>query len=324
MILLLTNDGDMSCDLVIDWLNYYNHPYKRLNSFDFLNNDFSIIIEDNGSLSLKIGEEKIDLNIFNAIWYRKYGFFRDSDNYARLINSKQTGEKECNHLVKEYQRTIDFILYVLKEKRWLTNPFHANMNKLDMLRIANNCGLNIPKTKVVNSIRFLKDYQNLICKSVYDSTIASWGENNKCMMYTTGITSEDMKNIPHRFLPSIIQERIEKAYELRIFYLCGECFSMAIFSQGNKKTSIDFRNYDWDKPNRFVPYKLDRDTENKLENLMDQLGLNCGSIDLIKGRDGKLYFLEVNPTGQFGMVDFPCNYGLHKRVAEKLIEMDVN
>jgi glutathione synthase/RimK-type ligase-like ATP-grasp enzyme len=55
---------------------------------------------------------------------------------------------------------------------------------------------------------------------------------------------------------------------------------------------------------------------------MKKLDLNCGSIDLIKGCDGKYYFLEVNPTGQFGMIDFPCNYGLHRKVAEKLIEFD--
>lgn len=43
---------------------------------------------------------------------------------------------------------------------------------------------------------------------------------------------------------------------------------------------------------------------------------------MIKGTDNKLYFLEINPTGQFGMIDFPCNYGLHKIVAKKLINLD--
>jgi len=55
---------------------------------------------------------------------------------------------------------------------------------------------------------------------------------------------------------------------------------------------------------------------------MLEVGLNCASIDLIKSTNGKYYFLEINPVGQFGMVDFPCNYGLHKIVAEELIFMD--
>lgn len=97
---------------------------------------------------------------------------------------------------------------------------------------------------------------------------------------------------------------------------------MAIFSQKDKQTQLDFRRYNWDKPNRYIPYKLDTATKLNINKLMRKLNLNCGSIDMIKGKDGKLYFLEVNPTGQFGMVDFPCNYGLHKLVAEQLIKMD--
>ena len=55
---------------------------------------------------------------------------------------------------------------------------------------------------------------------------------------------------------------------------------------------------------------------------MKRLKLNCGSIDLIKAKDGNLVFLEVNPTGQFGMTSTPCNYNLHKKIANKLIDID--
>ena len=32
-------------------------------------------------------------------------------------------------------------------------------------------------------------------------------------------------------------------------------------------------------------------------------------------KDGRMYFLEVNYMGQFGMVDFPCNYGIHRYIS---------
>ena len=97
---------------------------------------------------------------------------------------------------------------------------------------------------------------------------------------------------------------------------------MAIFSQNDPQTKTDFRKYNDVTPNRFVPCKLNEDEQDKIHKLMTSINLNCGSLDFIKSTDGKLYFLEVNPTGQFGMVDFPCNYGLHEIVANKLIEMD--
>ena len=52
---------------------------------------------------------------------------------------------------------------------------------------------------------------------------------------------------------------------------------------------------------------------------MKHIGLNTGSIDMIKSVDGNYYFLEVNPSGQFGMTSFPCNYNLHEKVADYLI-----
>ncbi len=97
---------------------------------------------------------------------------------------------------------------------------------------------------------------------------------------------------------------------------------MAIMSQADEMTETDFRCYNWEKPNRCLPYQLPTTEESKVKNLMDKIGLNCGSLDFIVDINDKFYFLEVNSTGQFGMVDFPCNYNLHKIVAEQLIKMD--
>ena len=51
---------------------------------------------------------------------------------------------------------------------------------------------------------------------------------------------------------------------------------------------------------------------------MSKLNLNCGSLDLVLDNNGIYYYLEVNPVGQFGMVSFPCNYYLEKKIAEFL------
>ncbi len=55
---------------------------------------------------------------------------------------------------------------------------------------------------------------------------------------------------------------------------------------------------------------------------MQDLNLNCGSVDLIKDKDGNYIFLEVNPNGQYGMVDAPCNFNLNEKIALTLIKND--
>ena len=117
---------------------------------------------------------------------------------------------------------------------------------------------------------------------------------------------------------------IKKDYEVRVFYLLGKLYSMAIFSQNDDQTKVDFRKYNSEKSNRNIPYKLPNEIEEKICKLMEHLNLNCASLDLIKDVNSEYILLEINVTGQFGMVDFPCNYGLHKKVAETLIKLDSN
>jgi glutathione synthase/RimK-type ligase-like ATP-grasp enzyme len=73
-----------------------------------------------------------------------------------------------------------------------------------------------------------------------------------------------------------------------------------------------------------VPYRVPDEVASKVVTLMNRLDLETGSLDLIRAVDGKTYFLEVNPVGQFGMVSKPCNYHLERRVAEYLMEKDAS
>ncbi|MDO9254630.1 MAG: hypothetical protein Q7U54_03885 [Bacteroidales bacterium] len=51
---------------------------------------------------------------------------------------------------------------------------------------------------------------------------------------------------------------------------------------------------------------------------MKKLKLNMGSIDIIKSIEGKYYFLEINPVGQYDFVSFHCNYNIHMEIAKYL------
>ena len=147
--------------------------------------------------------------------------------------------------------------------------------------------------------------------------------NNTFLQYTSKIKPSNLRNDSNiNYYPLKIQKEIEKTYEIRVFYLHKELYSMAIFSQNDKQTETDFRQYNYKNPNRTVPIKLDKKTEKKIVNFMQSMALNCGSLDFIKSKDGFVYFLEVNPVGQFGMVSHPCNYNLEMLIAKKLIEND--
>ena len=95
---------------------------------------------------------------------------------------------------------------------------------------------------------------------------------------------------------------------------------MAIFSQEDEQTKVDFRNYNKSKPNRCVPYKLPDYIMKKLDLFMQRMNLDTGSIDMIYTTNKEYVFLEVNPVGQYDMVSVPCNYNLHQKIAKYLCQ----
>jgi len=316
MILILSNDGDLSVDFVVNWLRFYKTKFIRINSYDLLDSKF---IATNKHLI--INEQKIYPKEIKSVWFRKFGFFRES-NHNRILETI-VSPSASNHIVTEFNRTLSFINFLFKDAFWLTNPNFLPLNKVKVLALASELGFKTPLTYIVNSKSdllsiFNKTPNGLISKSIYDPYPLVL-DGDKYMMFTTQITNREINSLPDLFIPSLVQEKINKEYEVRTFFLEGQCFSMAIMSQNDKQTSLDFRKYNYGKPNRYLPYKLSNDIENKISYLMSKLGLNTGSLDFIVNKKGELIFLEINPTGQFGMVDFPCNYGLHKKIAELLI-----
>ena len=94
---------------------------------------------------------------------------------------------------------------------------------------------------------------------------------------------------------------------------------MAILSQKDGQTKIDFRKYNNSKPNRVMPYKMPNEIETKIIKLMQILDLNTGSLDFIYSDKNEFVFLEINPIGQYANVSYHGNYYLDKIIAEELI-----
>lgn len=316
MILILSTPFDGDTLAVIDWLKLKKVDFFRLNDEDLISGSVEFnhnIIDINNSYIIQ-NNKKIIFKDVKIVWFRKFGFFKTyEDEFG-------TNSDIVKYLYSEFNVLKTIIFDLLKEKEWLFNK--NNMpSKLKVLEIANKHKLKIPETLITSSKKvlsiFLKENDNsILTKSLGEGKKIEF-ENEIFTFYTKRINNIEI--VDDKFSPSIFQKYIDKTYELRIFYLDGNFFSMVIFSQTNPQTIDDFRNYDNQNPNRYEPYSLPKIIEVKLDKLMKELGLNTGSIDMIKAKDGNYYFLEINPSGQFGMTSVPCNYPLHELVANYLI-----
>lgn len=307
---------DQSTNGVIDWLHFYQQEFIRINPTDVVS---QIHIDETLNCRIKIGEQLLDLKTVTSFWYRR--------GNLNLLTSQIADEtflfsSEINrHLKSENLALGQFILRSLEQKNALGSYFNTDVNKFEILQKAEAIGLKIPDTMVTSSkkelLSFLKKHQSIITKS-NSEVIFKTKENISIISYTKRINLNEANLLSETFSSSLFQSEVKKKYELRIFFLDDTFYPMAIFSQLDNQTSIDFRVYNKSIPNRTVPYLLPNNISDKLLQLMHECNYNTGSIDMIVTSDNEYVFLEVNPVGQFDMVSFPCNYNLQKRIADKL------
>ena len=321
MVLIFSHPGDQSTCKVIDWLHYFNTPFQRVNGNDLLSphSTTKIGINKNGTtLQLNAATNSVSTN---AVWFRRDGLNHLPAKYLSEIKKEKYHPVIVNYLNAENWTGKQALYSCAAQNKRVLGSYSSNrLNKIEILLIAAKCSLEIPDTIVTNSkkdvVLFSKKHKAIITKSLGSGFSYDNDKNQAFQGYTEEITGQVMKTIPQRFFYSLFQEKLDKEIDIRVFYLDGKCYSMAIFSQMEQQTATDFRKY---SKNRMVPYKLPVVIADRICNLMDTLGLNTGSIDIIKTKDGRMVFLEVNPVGQYDMTSVPCNYQLDKKIAEYLI-----
>lgn len=342
MVLILSQHDEASTDKVMDWLSYIGTDYYRLNTEDVLDNNSTMSYEfnavENISKNLMNSLREITFLGVKSIWFRKCAYkdfiFQFRNNICNALKELEFEKEIFNkniipHLSNEYSYLRNAIYSSIENedvKKLGNNRFaQSSINKIEVLNLAQKCKLDIPATLITNSKSdlnfFIKRYKKIITKAISVSLVFQMEKANQIEEYgnyTEEITEESIKNIPDTFFYSLFQEKLDKEIEIRVFFLDHKCYSMAIFSQLNSQTNVDFRKCTTTVRNRFVPYQLPKILESRIKELMKNLDLNTGSIDMVKTKDNRFVFLEVNPVGQYGMTSVPCNYYIDKKIAEYL------
>jgi ATP-GRASP peptide maturase of grasp-with-spasm system len=332
VILILSQSSlETTTEEVMDWVEALGGRCVRLNGDDVEGRSEVRIEIAGGRLALQCESFGVELPLqeAGAVWFRRWLYERRHETVDLLANpgadDHTLHHQLRRHLTLESRRLSDLVFSSFDHLPWLSHPRRSNLNKLDVLRRAAREGIATPATLVTTERealrRFCAEHGAVITKPIGEVDAFIAGEVSH-FLFTTPLGPAEIAALPERFAPSLFQERIEKAYELRVFYLDGEFHAMAIFSQNDPQTRADFRQYNRERPNRNVPYRLRPDLAERLLRLMQGLELETGSLDLLVTPDGREVFLEVNPVGQLGMVSHPCNYQLERKIAQLLLRKE--
>lgn len=329
MVLIISKEGDFATANVAKKLSQMGQEFLIIDATPGL---FKFVkISPSEILFKKQSTGRVyNLLEFSACWWRRTGLGIHQltsdipdrlqiDNYDLTRWIKGAG----NYLTNEYHDLREYIFDTIYDVCPINigNPKRMDLNRLVMLREAQKIGLMTPDFFIVTNYNQIEalDFsgERFVVKAI-NNGIYDFHAPDAFYSYTESHEKSEFRGKDTPLFPSLVMPCINKSFEIRSFYLDGKFYSMAIFSQRNEKTIVDFRKYDFITPNKREPFQLPSEIELKIDYLFKKLDLNCGSVDLIVDTNGDYVFLEINPVGQFGMTSNPCNYNLELIVAKYL------
>jgi glutathione synthase/RimK-type ligase-like ATP-grasp enzyme len=312
-ILIFSKELDEETNLVMGWLDSLEKvKIIRVNTLD-KNVDLFFSSETNETRI-----KKNDISKVKSVWFRKFphkivrNFIGDSYNDSNIL-------KQLN---QEVDAIYSFLINTrLNSINSLGSRSINDNDKLFQLHVAKSIGLNVPKTIVTTRksdvLNFFKN-NNIIVKAIGNSIFISKSGKNYGM-FSENISRNEINNLPDCFQPSLFQERINKQFEIRTYYLKGAFFSTAIFSSENVNSQIDYRKTSKNNTLRYLTVDLSDVIKDKLTLFMEKIQLDSGAFDFVVDQKNKIFFLEINPFGQFKQFSDQCNYKIEKHIAEILL-----
>ena len=119
--------------------------------------------------------------------------------------------------------------------------------------------------------------------------------------------------------PWFVQERIEGEEEVTVVYVDGQTYAAS--APRDSFDMEDSRKTLMEHPRAWPRCELSPAEECAIKGFMDETGYRFGRFDFIR-KDGELWFLELNPNGQWAWLDEKNENGLVTMIADAIRRED--
>jgi glutathione synthase/RimK-type ligase-like ATP-grasp enzyme len=256
-----------------------------------------------------------------SVWYRRPSL-------------RETDEVPVPPHLQHYSRTsLDnferFLWTRFPGAKWVSDPYamaRAN-DKLLQLEIAHRLGFKIPKTLVTSSPQTAKDFiartGQVITKPVGARYFTDPSGQHRVFL-TRWVTKDSNLEGLH-LAPAFFQQAIDVAVDIRVTVVGNQVFAATIRgSQVDDPSSTvrDWRMANMDEKMDAQAFTLPAKLVKQCCQLVKELGLMFGAIDLILDKKGQFWFLENNPDGQWAFIEKVTAQPIGKAIARLLTIVD--
>jgi glutathione synthase/RimK-type ligase-like ATP-grasp enzyme len=304
-VLILTRKFDPEAERVSIKLLAKGIDNVRLNVEDMANQlKVRYHINDTGDprVEFTIGERNFQSSKFPVVWLRDFDITLMGQNFGSKYETfvRRFCYEQWND---SYQILIDNL-----RSEWINRP-EANFkatNRLVQLTTAREVGLKIPSTLITNdpaaAVEFYQHHDGqIVLKAVHHHSIEI--KSKVYSMYTRSLTKHDLSRLDDLiYAPCILQERLRKKSELRVTVVGEKVFAAELNTQAMTNCQDDLHRCAISEiPKKAV--KLNKATEEACLKIMTIFHLKYCTFDFIVDEKDQLYFLEINPTGDWYWIE---------------------
>lgn len=226
------------------------------------------------------------LDSVDKVWWRRPQPFSSNEKLAKHIRP---------YVAEEHRCFWGGVLSTFSEAIWFNDLDKNRMidRKINQLKIASLVGFKIPDTCVTSdehsAKRFLEKHDNKVIFKSFSGSEDFWQPTRPYLeTYFRHLKSLSC-------CPVIFQEYIDADCEYRVTVIEGQIF-VAMKNTSKSRYKYDTRI---DCALRHEASSLSLHVEKQLHQFMQFSGIRYGAFDLILSKTGELFFIEVNPAGQF-------------------------
>lgn len=310
MIIILSHSGDPHAKSVAKALEIKKEEYFFYDTSKVKNYKLTLNSSNNKNLDFKLNNYLLsDLVIYNRrpieFWHNKHLFEPSSVN---------------RYLLTEFSQLF-INIFLVNDSYWINHPT-SNSNagrKLSQLIYANNKGVKVPDWILTNEYKEYKKFKKN--QSIIFKTLGTHDIYEEKIVYTSSIendllfTKADLK-----LCPSFFQVKIKKKYDIRIIVIGGKAFGFKASTENLSNIDWRFHHQElawqiWEIPSQICNFVIDMNISFKLK---------YGAYDFIESTDGEVYFLELNPNGQWLWLQIDTGIDLASEISDLLINTKNN
>jgi hypothetical protein len=310
-VVAVTHREDVTADLLVLAARRRGVPFYRFNTEDYPSS-IGLVLDpshpDETCLTTPSGE--VSLGLARGIWIRRPRWpeiGREVEGRLDRLFARQEAVAAIGGAWRALASACVSPPDVLQAARW----------KVPQMTLASGLGFSVPETLVTTDPARARTFVSggrTILKAVAEARVQIGDEES------VGNTVEiddtfDLEQV--RPTPVLLQRRVDKVADIRVTAVGHRLFSVRIVTP--KGAPLDFRLTD---PHmcRFEVVDLPSAVTVALVAYLDNWGLRFGAFDLAEDAEGRLWFLECNPAGQWAWMEGPTGLDITGALLDLLLD----